>query len=133
MKTIIVIAALLLLVSPSFAGNKELDRKQIYELKEKCHQAAERYVERETATVSQYYTVEEVSQNYNSRLNSCLVKETNRYPDKSTVVIVIDIMTNTSIAVCGGKTTDGEASLVEGKFFKSRKECERRAWLLMNE
>ncbi len=131
MKTIIVISTLLILASPAFAGNKELDRKQIYELKEKCSQSAERYFEQETAAFSKYFTFLETSQSYNSRLNTCLVEESRKYPDNRIVTIVTDIMKNTIVASC--TTEVNGVNVVEGEFFKSRDDCIRRLWQLMNE
>lgn len=131
MKTIIVIGALLLLVSPVFAGNKELDKKQIYELKEKCRQSAEQFVKGwETPESLQGMGLDSVShtQSYNLRLNTCIVQVVFTHTDGRKDIDVLDVLTGKGLAYCPA-TGD---SHVEGQIV-SRDECIMRAYQLMNE
>jgi hypothetical protein len=139
MKTIIVIGALLLLVSPIFpachAGNKDVDRKQIYELKEKCAKSTERYFyeiskgsndpELKDAHLSH------MTQSYNSRLNTCLADEWWVYSGTNKrSLIVRDILTGRIMAFCN--ETKGFYS-VEKNLLKSFDECIKKAEQLMDE
>ncbi len=131
MKTIIAIGALLLLVNPAFAGNKELDRKQIYELKERCHQAAGPFVKEMTnpdALLNMDVKSFSSSQNYNRRLNTCLVQIVYTHTDGRKDINVLDVLTNKSMAYCPAMGDSYE----EGKLV-SRDECIMRAYQLMNE
>lgn len=106
MKTIIVIGALLLLVSPALAGNTELDRKEIYELKEKCSQSAKSYEKENIDPLRRAYkdVTMFVTSAYNVRLNACLVLQTNSYKDGDIVVTVTDILDNRVIEACQKKS-----------------------------
>ncbi len=133
MKTIIVVGALLFLVSPAFAENKELDRKQIFELKTTCSQAADRYEKKEIAPLrkSKMVSLISVSNAYSVRLNTCLVKQTNVYSDTSSAVIVTDVLNNKTIAFCG--STSDSLNRVEDHIPKSLDECLERVRQLMSE
>ncbi len=134
--------ALLLLIGPALAGNKELDRKQIYELKEKCRQSAERYEREVINPLRSKGAIISVENAYNARLNTCLIEQTNTYIEdlpKGVVkgyvfITVTDILTSKPIASCATDTPGIPLrNYVEGYFPTSWDECSGRIKQLMNE
>lgn len=126
MKTIIVIGALLLLACPTFAGNKELDRKQIYELKEKCQKAAEAYFMELSANLPKGDRIIITAAHYNIRLNTCLYAESVESPT-GIITSVTDILENRIIDFCTTKSRS--LSNVEEEYRK----CNTRLEQLMTE
>ncbi len=143
MKAIIAIGALVLLVSPAaFAGNKGLDQKQIYELKEKCSRSANAYIGSMMPSLSKNQKIFNAEYNYNVRLNTCLllVSESTEHPEGlptpkvTTVTNVIDVLKNSNVGSCGENTENGkDGGWVEGASFKTYDDCIIRAYQLINE
>lgn len=66
-KIALILSILFTMINLAVAGNKELDRKQIYELRRECKEDADRYV-------NKYSDVRLDKVHYNIKLNKCLAE-----------------------------------------------------------
>jgi hypothetical protein len=87
----------LLLVSNTFAADQNLDRKQIYELQEKCGKRCEDMFKKEykfVNTTKDGQMMNSYQNHYNQKLNKCfiLVTTTNYPSDKKTDVLVMKVL-----------------------------------------